>query len=322
MTQPIQVWANHSHLYRRLRKTFYYGRTKKPIIECSSLPLTEVTVDMIEKSFAYERKSLGNLDVNYAAHILHQACISPASIMIAMLYLERIKNTNPDYLRQNSPSELFLVSLVIASKFLFDKGEDEIVYNDEWASFGNLDLEDLNRIEMEFLNALNWSCFVDEKSFMDQLVKFEGLVSINEYLKRTNSHMTYTELLSLLEYLNYQHKDNLAIWSNLNDFAKSIFICILAYCAAITIVMMSFSIVFSMHYAIQFNHQSMYQDNLTLTFVTINPITFELPVLDHSSPSLLTISQIGRQPNISKPLFNRVYHPLQGQKYNKLLKCS
>lgn len=67
---------------------------------------------MIEKSFAYERKSLGNLDVNYAAHILHQACISPASIMIAMLYLERIKNTNPDYLRQNSPSELFLVSLV------------------------------------------------------------------------------------------------------------------------------------------------------------------------------------------------------------------
>ena len=175
---------------------------------------------------------------------------------------------------------------------------------------------------MEFLNALNWSCFVDEKSFMDQLVKFEGLVSINEYLKRTNSHMTYTELLSLLEYLNYQHKDNLAIWSNLNDFAKSIFICILAYCAAITIVMMSFSIVFSMHYAIQFNHQSMYQDNLTLTFVTINPITFELPVLDHSSPSLLTISQIGRQPNISKPLFNRVYHPLQGQKYNKLLKCS
>ena len=88
---------------------------------------------------------------------------------------------------------------MVASKFLFDKGENELIYNDEWASIADLDTEDLNKIEREFLNALNWSCYVNQQTFMEQLVKFEALISANEIFKRSPNTMTYVELISIFK---------------------------------------------------------------------------------------------------------------------------
>lgn len=57
-------------------------------------------------------KSLDRLDVEEASRISRQACVSPCSFVLALLYLERLKDCNPDYLQKVAPSELFLVSLV------------------------------------------------------------------------------------------------------------------------------------------------------------------------------------------------------------------
>jgi len=59
--------------------------------------------------------TLEKLDVEEASRISRNACVSPCSLVLALLYIERLKNCNPEYLHQIAPSELFLVSLVIYS---------------------------------------------------------------------------------------------------------------------------------------------------------------------------------------------------------------
>jgi hypothetical protein len=56
--------------------------------------------------------SLERLDLEEAAAMSRSACVSPCSLVLALLYLERLKTCNPDYLERVAPSELFLVSMV------------------------------------------------------------------------------------------------------------------------------------------------------------------------------------------------------------------
>ncbi|XP_075679372.1 uncharacterized protein LOC142645844 [Dermatophagoides pteronyssinus] len=217
----------------------------------SNLPLTEVTVDLIEKTLyggngqrSKMQKRLGKLDINYASFILHQAALSPASVILAMIYLDRLKKMNSTYLDRMTSSELFVASLVVATKFLYDKGGADMVYNDEWATFANIDLEDLNQLERDFLDAIQWSCYVRPETFMEQMIKMEGLISLNEYRKRNRNTMTYMEMISSFKYLrHFYDKDNELLWSNLVTLINGILICTAAYAIAIGVVIASTSLV-------------------------------------------------------------------------------
>jgi hypothetical protein len=55
--------------------------------------------------------------------------------------LFRLKKTNPDYLSCVSAADLFLVSMMVASKYLHDDGEEDEVFNDEWAASGDIDIK-------------------------------------------------------------------------------------------------------------------------------------------------------------------------------------
>jgi len=64
--------------------------------------------------------TLKRLNVGEASRISRNACVSPCSLVLALLYIERLKNCNPEYLHQVTPSELFLVSLVIILFFILN----------------------------------------------------------------------------------------------------------------------------------------------------------------------------------------------------------
>ena len=64
----------------------------------------------------------------------------------------------------------------MASKFLYDEGIDDEVYNDEWAISGDLETEDVNQMEMEFLDAIVNPLF---NSFTKKLNLLEYLFFIN-----------------------------------------------------------------------------------------------------------------------------------------------
>ena len=43
---------------------------------------------------------------------------------------------------------------MVASKFLNDEGEDDEVFNTDWANSAKIDVKELNKLEREFLTAI------------------------------------------------------------------------------------------------------------------------------------------------------------------------
>ncbi|PSN53286.1 hypothetical protein C0J52_04663 [Blattella germanica] len=106
----FKVMGNHTEFLSRIKKTLYYG--KLPITERFSLPVTELAAELFSE--VKNGRSLERLDLEEAAAMSRNACVSPCSLVLALLYLERLKTCNPEYLQRVAPSELFLVSMVSA----------------------------------------------------------------------------------------------------------------------------------------------------------------------------------------------------------------
>ncbi|KAM6893686.1 protein CNPPD1 [Xenentodon cancila] len=119
-------------------------------------------------------------------------------MMLALVYIERLRHRNPEYLQKISSSDLFLISMMVASKYLYDEGEEEEVFNDEWGAAGKLNVQTVNNLEMNFLNAIDWSLFTDQSDFLDLLSQLETSIAERQGMKR--GWFTYTDLCVLLEH--------------------------------------------------------------------------------------------------------------------------
>ncbi|CAH2086961.1 unnamed protein product [Euphydryas editha] len=148
-------------------------------------------------SVAQRGRSLRRLHADAAADIARSACVSPCALVLAILYLERLKRCNPDYLSAAAPADLFLVSLMVSNKFLQDDGEDDEVICSEWAASGGLELDELKKLEVEFLNAIDWNVFVSEKSFAEGLAWLERQVALRQ--ARLRGFFTYGDLTAACE---------------------------------------------------------------------------------------------------------------------------
>ncbi|XP_025267895.1 protein CNPPD1 isoform X1 [Camponotus floridanus] len=182
----------HNEFLKRIRKSLYYS--KLPKINCLSLPVTELAAEIFTE--AKSGHTLEKLDVEEASRISRNACVSPCSLVLALLYIERLKNCNPEYLQQVAPSELFLVSLMVASKFLHDDGEEDEVFNKEWANSGQVTISRMNKLEKDFLAAIDWTVLVQHQDFWEKLQRLEKDVAYREVQKR--GWCSYTELNCLL----------------------------------------------------------------------------------------------------------------------------
>ncbi|KAG8432251.1 hypothetical protein GDO86_016769 [Hymenochirus boettgeri] len=183
-----------TQLSERVRKRLYYGWEEDCPMENLSSPVADIAVELLQKSAP---SPIRRLQKKYAAHVSREACISPCSMMLALIYIERIRNRNPEYLQQISSSDLFLISMMVASKYLYDEGEEEEVFNDEWGTAGRLDVQAVNALEMNFLQAIDWSLYTHPREFFEVLRWLEGRVAEQQGLKR--GWFTYTDLCVLLE---------------------------------------------------------------------------------------------------------------------------
>merc|ERR550539_1722234 len=82
---------------------------------------------------------------------------------------------------------------MVASKFLHDDGEEDEVFNDEWASSGGIDTKELNRLEVKFLAAMDWRIVVDDAEFQTTLCRLEADIAIREVSAR-DGDATYSDL--------------------------------------------------------------------------------------------------------------------------------
>lgn len=184
--------GDHDEFFNRISKSLYYS--KLPMTDCLSLPVTELAAELFTE--VKSGRTLERLDVEEASRISRNACVSPCSLVLALLYLERLKDCNPEYLQRVAPSELFLVSLMVASKFLNDEGEEDEVFNTEWAQSGDLSISHMNQLEKDFLKAIDWTVFVRNQDFWERLQRLEKDVAYKEAQKR--GWFSYTELSCLM----------------------------------------------------------------------------------------------------------------------------
>lgn len=189
----------HQKLTERVRKRLYCGWDADCNLDTLSSPVTDIAVELLQKSAP---SPIRKLQKKYAAHVSREACISPCVMMLALVYIKRLRHRNPEYLQQISSSDLFLISMMVASKYLYDEGEEEEVFNDEWGAAGKLDVQTVNTLEMNFLNAIDWLLYANPNEFFEVLGWLEGCVAQKQGLKR--GWFTYTDLCALLEQPQWQ----------------------------------------------------------------------------------------------------------------------
>ena len=88
--------------------------------------------------------------------------ISLKTLILALFYLERLKSLHPMCKgSEGSAHRLFLSALIVASKMLYD----DTFHNLSWAQVSLFPLEEINKMEMEFLYFLGYRLHVDKREF-------------------------------------------------------------------------------------------------------------------------------------------------------------
>jgi len=223
-----QVWDDFEETSERFTKSLYYGKASNT--DRLSLPVTELCVSSFNNLGLEDLETkLDRLDVSRAAEITRDTCASPTSLVLALMYLDRLRSSNTKYLSTISSTDLFLVSLMVASKYLYDDGEEDEVFNDEWAASGNLEKKELNRLEVEFLDAIDWNIYVSPDDYELTTQKLEWAVATKEVENRPGTWTTYTDINVLSRNLEL-----IKVWHVFYEYTiKVTAVCAFAYAASV-----------------------------------------------------------------------------------------
>ncbi|KAG7241004.1 hypothetical protein INR49_026034 [Caranx melampygus] len=159
---------------------------------------SDIAVEIFQKSAP---SPIRKLQKKYASHVAREACISPCAMMLALVYIERLRHRNPEYLQKISSSDLFLISMMVASKYLYDEGEEEEVFNDEWGAAGKLDVQTVNNLEMNFLNAIGmkrgWFTYTDLCVLLEQSAWSQALTVMYQHFTKVSCMLSLVYLTSV-----------------------------------------------------------------------------------------------------------------------------
>lgn len=92
---------------------------------------------------------------------------------------------------------------MVASKYLHDDGEEDEVFSDEWATAGGMEIKELNRKEIEFLEAIGWSLYVTDEEYNSMMDRVELEIARREV--RGRGWATYTDLTVLSRAISVHH---------------------------------------------------------------------------------------------------------------------
>jgi len=194
----------------RLRRTFLYPGTQC-LDDVMPLDISEFCVEHFRE---LAPKNTGKLGPRIATRLMRNTALCPSAIVAALIYLQRLKAHNPEYLKKVESSELFIVSMMVSSKYLFDDGTDDECYNDEWASCLGMESKDLNKMELSFLKAIDWSCHISNEDFMETLAKLEIQLAMQTMQK--DGVFTYNTAVNL--------RLMLCSWQFFKDLSKFYFV--------------------------------------------------------------------------------------------------
>lgn len=211
---------DHEEFLNRIKKTLYYG---SPSVKCTKIsrPLADYAADIFSES--HRGHSLSRLNFVTVGNLT----VTPCSLILAMIYLDRLNVVDPAYARRITPSELFIVSMMVSTKFYC--GYDEDIYLSAWAESGNISVDHMKELELEFLDAIGWRVYVSNHEFFEKLKSVEKVLAKRQGLAR--GWLTYTELINFLptmtlakQILNYSTVLALSYTASVMTIAGAFFI--------------------------------------------------------------------------------------------------
>ncbi|VDK78053.1 unnamed protein product [Litomosoides sigmodontis] len=141
------------------------------------------------------------MSVESTISISRHGCVDACTFLVAMVYLDRIRTTDKTCFEFSDPGELYLSTIIIASKYLHDVGQREYIYNDKWAALASMSLKRVNEVELNVLDAINWNTNVTNVEFLRLLEDVEVWIAKDSFKKR--GFCTYNELAVLLWRINF-----------------------------------------------------------------------------------------------------------------------
>lgn len=179
----------HEEFLNRIKKTLYYGSSPSTV-KCTKIsrPLADYAAEIFSES--HRGHSLSRLNFVTVGNLT----VTPCSLILAMIYLDRLNVIDPAYARRITPSELFIVSMMVSTKFYC--GYDEDIYLSAWADSGSMSVDHMKQLELEFLDAIGWKVYVSNQEFFEKLKSVERVLAKRQGLAR--GWLTYTELINFI----------------------------------------------------------------------------------------------------------------------------
>ena len=129
-------------------------------------PMTSFITPTYFDSFKIPKISL----YDYVARINKYAHCSESCFIIAFIYIDRILKNDPSIiLTIKNVHRLILMSIIIAIKYL-----DDVYYDNEtYSKIGGITLMEINSLENEFLNKIQYDLYVSDDLFFQYAAEIE-----------------------------------------------------------------------------------------------------------------------------------------------------
>ncbi|CAD8101447.1 unnamed protein product [Paramecium primaurelia] len=107
---------------------------------------------------------------NYLIRIMRYTKCSEGCLIIGLIYLDRIQELNQELQLNNQSAHRYLIiAIVLAIKYQ----DDDIYKNDYYAKVGGITMQELNDMEKEFLELLDYQLFVQQDLYYFYLKKIK-----------------------------------------------------------------------------------------------------------------------------------------------------
>jgi hypothetical protein len=151
--------------------------------------LSNIIGNTIEKSVKYEQK-LSQIELNksfeepkisitkYIRRLIKHANPEPSTLILAVIYFDRICNNGKINLCYSNVYKLILISLVLAIKY----NEEYFESNEFYGKVGGLTIKSINKLEIYTLKVLKFNLYVKEEIYETYVNQFSAFLEANKIL--------------------------------------------------------------------------------------------------------------------------------------------
>lgn len=134
--------------------------------------------DIVLSDFDEQFQHLLNIDCALALSVCKSRNFPSCVFVLSLLYMKRLRsldlNLSLTKMNNLTTKELYLITTLLANKYLIDEGEDEQLFNSELAELTGLTNERINYLEKQILIAFNWNLFVSNDEFQRFFTLFKS----------------------------------------------------------------------------------------------------------------------------------------------------